>query len=74
MYKIYICKQQSFCSREVLQLQLFKDEMLDGNDLLQSLNESLNSRDTYIHGSLETSMGSLQHLDSSQMANYSTDE
>jgi len=50
----------------VLQLQLFKEEALDSNDLLQSLNESLGSS-SYIEPNLQSALDSLQTYQTEDM-------
>lgn len=51
-----------FFSREVLRLQLFKEEALDANDLLQSLNESIGAvSNPFNYDSLQTSLDQLHH-------------
>ena len=51
----------------VLQLQLFKEEALDANDLLQSLNESIGTPASYLHEQLQESLNSLNCYQSEDM-------
>ena len=57
---LIICLIVCFFFREVLRLQLFKEEALDANDLLQSLNESIGAvSNSFNYDSLQTSLDQL---------------